>query len=50
MDEPVLNNKKLKYMSLYDKCKIDFSSYLHKHKHSLRLLVDNTTLKKNVRF
>ena len=46
MDEPVLNNKKLKYMSLYDKCKIDFSSYLHKHKHSLRLLVDNTTLKK----
>ena len=48
MGEPhcVLNNKKLKYMSLYDKCKIDFSSYLHKHKHSLRLLVDNTTLKK----
>ena len=48
MGEPhcVLNNKKLKYMSLYDKCKIDFPSYLHKHKHSLRLLVDNTTLKK----
>lgn len=41
-------NKKKNFMALYEKCKIDFSNYLLEHKNTLRLLIQNSTLK-NIR-
>lgn len=40
--------KKRNFMALYEKCKIDFSNYLVEHKNTLRLLIQNSTLK-NIR-
>ena len=40
--------KKRNFMALYEKCKIDFSNYLIEHKNTLRLLIQNSTLK-NIR-
>ena len=41
-------SKKRNFMALYEKCKIDFSNYLVEHKNTLRLLIQNSTLK-NIR-
>lgn len=47
LEEPAQNKKKI-FMALYEKCKINFSTYLIEHKNTIRLLVQNSTLK-NIR-
>lgn len=47
LEMPTQSKRKI-LMSLYEKCKVNFSTYLIEHKNSIRLLVQNSTLK-NIR-